>query len=102
MKAKTDKSHVLSPGEIHLTATIDGNSILSEKLLLNAQVLLGVTIDSNLSFDSQITNLCKTATIKTKTFGLFMDFCQKIYSPQVKKCSIEQLASNNWPSGLTT
>ena len=60
MKANTDKSHLLLSGNNKVTANIDGNIIESEE----SQVLLGVTIDSNLSFDKHINNLCKNAGAK--------------------------------------
>ena len=52
MKANTEKSHLLLSGSDNLTANIDGNVIESEE----NQILLGITIDSNLSFNKRITN----------------------------------------------
>ena len=60
MKANTDKSHILLYGNNKVTANIDGNIIESEE----SQVLLGVTIDSNLSLHKHINNLCKNAGAK--------------------------------------
>ena len=60
MKVNTDKSHLLLSGNASLTSNIDNNLIESE----NEQVLLGVTIDSNLSFEKHINNLCKKASQK--------------------------------------
>ena len=60
MKANTDKSHLLLSGKNNLTANIDGNVTESE----DSQVLLGITIDSNLSFNKHINNLCKKASAK--------------------------------------
>ena len=60
MKANTDKSHLLLSGDNKITSNIDGSIIESEE----SQVLLGVTIDSNLLFDKHINNLCKTAGAK--------------------------------------
>ena len=54
------KLHLLLSGNNKVTANIDGNIIESEE----SQVLLGVTIDSNLSFDKHINNLCKNASAK--------------------------------------
>ena len=47
MKANTDKSHLLLSSKNNLTANIDGNVIEPE----DSQVLLDITIDSNLSFN---------------------------------------------------
>ena len=60
MKANTDKSHLLLSGNIDLNANIDGNVTESEE----SQVLLRITIDSNLSFKTHINNLCKKASAK--------------------------------------
>ena len=47
MKVITGKSHFLISGSNKLTVNIDGNVIESE----DNQILLGITIDSNLSFN---------------------------------------------------
>ena len=60
MKVNTDKSHLLLSGNAKLTSNIDNNIIESE----NNQELLGITIDSNLTFETHITNLCKKASQK--------------------------------------
>ena len=71
MKASTEKSRLSGSnrltanidgnvGSNRLTANIDGNVIESE----DNQILLGITIDSNLSFNKHINNLCKKASTK--------------------------------------
>ena len=60
MKANTDKSHILLSGNNKQLANIDGHQIISE----HEQVLLGVTIDSNLTFETHINNLCKKSSAK--------------------------------------
>ena len=60
MKVITGKSHFLISGSNKLTVNIDGNVIESE----DNQILLGITIDSNLSFNKHISNLCKKASTK--------------------------------------
>ena len=60
MKANTEKSHLLLSGKQKLIANIDGNLIESE----SSQILLGINIDSNLSFENHINNLCKKASTK--------------------------------------
>ena len=60
MKVNTDKNHLLLSGNIKLISNIDYNLIESEK----EQVLLGITIDSNLSFEEHINNFCKKASQK--------------------------------------
>ena len=47
MKANTDKNHRLLSNKNNLTVNIDGNVLESE----DSQVLLGITINSNLSFN---------------------------------------------------
>ena len=60
MKINADKSHLLLSGNTQLTSDIDNNLITSEK----EQMLLGTTIDSNLSFEEHFNNLCKKASQK--------------------------------------
>ena len=60
MKANTEKSQLLLSGSNRLTANIDGNVIESE----DNQILLGKTIDSSLSFNKRINDLCKESSAK--------------------------------------
>ena len=50
MKVNTGKSHLLVSGNVRGTAKIDNNYIESEK----EQALLGITIDSNLTFENML------------------------------------------------
>ena len=52
MKTNTGKSHLLLSVSCKLTANIDGNLMESK----GNQILLGITIDSNLSFNKHINN----------------------------------------------
>ena len=60
MKINTDKSHLLMSGNLKVVAVIDSNLIESE----NEQELLGVLIDSRLTFKSHVNNICKKASQK--------------------------------------
>ena len=60
MKVNTGKSHLLLSGNSRATATIDNSYIESE----DQQVLLGITIDSNLTFENHINSICKKASQK--------------------------------------
>ena len=60
MNANTQKSSSVIWPKNNLTANIDGNVIESE---VN-QVLLGIIIDSNLSFNKHVNNLYKEASAK--------------------------------------
>ena len=60
MKANTEKSHLLLPESNKVTANIDGKVIESE----DNHILLGITIDSNLSFNKHINFLYKKASAK--------------------------------------
>ena len=55
MKVNTGKSHLLLSGNSRATATIDNSYIESE----DEQVLLGITVDSNLTFENYINSTCK-------------------------------------------
>ena len=76
MKTNTEKSHLLLSGSNKLTANIHGNVIESE----DNQILLGITIDSNLSFNKHVNNLCKKASAKlndlTRIYG-YMEFLKR-------------------------
>ena len=58
MKVNTAKIHLLLPGNSGATATIDNSYIESE----DEQVLLGITIDSNLTFENHINSIYKKAS----------------------------------------
>ena len=60
MKVNTGKSHLLLSGNSRATATIDNSYIESE----DEQVLLGITIDSNLTFENHKRNIFKKASQK--------------------------------------
>ena len=60
MKVNTGKSHLLLSGNSRATATIDNSYIESE----DEQVLLGITTDSNLTFENHVRNICKKASQK--------------------------------------
>ena len=60
MKVNTGKSHLLLSGNSRATATIDN----SYTELVDEQVLLGITIDSNFTFENHITSICKKASQK--------------------------------------
>ena len=60
MKVNTGKSHLLLPRNSRATGMIDNSYIESE----DEQVLLGITIDSNLAFENYVRNICKKASQK--------------------------------------
>ena len=75
MIVNTGKSHLLVSGNVRPKAKIDNNDIESEK----EQVLLGITIDSNLTFENHINNICKKAS-------------QKLNVLSSKSCSLHEYA----------
>ena len=60
MKVNAGKSYLQDSGNVSATAKIDKNYIESEK----EQVLLGIMIDSNLTFENHVNHICKTARQK--------------------------------------
>ena len=60
MKVNTGKSHLLVSENVRATAKIESNYIESEK----EQVLLSITIDSNLTFGNHLNNICKKVSQK--------------------------------------
>ena len=58
MEVNTEKTNLLVSGNVSATAKIDNNYTESEK----EQVLLGITIDSNVTFENHINNICRRAS----------------------------------------
>ena len=65
MKVNTGKSHLLFSGNSRATASIH-NSYIELK---DEQVLLGITVDSNLTFENHINSICKKASQKLNAFA---------------------------------
>ena len=65
MKANTGKSHLSLSANSRATATIDKSYTESE----GEQVLLGLTIDSNVTFENRINSICKKASQKLNFFA---------------------------------
>ena len=65
MKVNTGKSHILLSGNSRATATIDNSDIASE----DEQVLLGITIDSKLTFENHINSICKKSSQKSNSLA---------------------------------
>ena len=59
-KVNTGKNHLLLSGNSRTTTTIDNSYVESE----DEQVLLGITTDSNLTFENHINSICKKASQK--------------------------------------
>ena len=60
MKIKSGKSHILFSGNSNVSANIENPDIISE----DKNELVGVILDSKLSFEDLINNLCKKASQK--------------------------------------
>ena len=60
MKANTGENHLLVSRNVRAITKIDNNYIESEQ----EQVLLGITIHSNLTFGNHINNICKRTSHK--------------------------------------
>ena len=60
MKLNSGKSHMLFSGNDNVNVTIDDHTIISE----NKNELLSIILDSKLSFEDHINNLCKKASQK--------------------------------------
>ena len=65
MKVNTGKSHLLHSGSSRATVSIDNSYIESEDEL----VLLGITVDSNLTFENHINSICKKTSQKLKALA---------------------------------
>ena len=60
MKVNTGKSRLPVSGNVRATAKIDNNYTEPEK----EEESLGITIDSNLTFENHVDNICKNASQK--------------------------------------
>ena len=58
MKINSGKSHILFPGNDNVSTNIDVHVIISG----NKNELLGIILDSKLSFEDRINNICKKAS----------------------------------------
>ena len=73
MKANADKRHLLVTGNYEVSANINKFEIESSK----KEKLLGISIDTTLSFEHHITSLCKKASQKLHALARiahYMDF----------------------------
>ena len=82
-KANTDKSQLWVSGSNKLTANID-NVTESE----DNQILLGKTIDSNLSFNKHINNSCKNASAKLNAPARISGYMDLPKGPMIMKSFI--------------
>ena len=65
MKINTGKSHLILSGNSRAMATIDNNYIELE----DEQVLLSITIDSNLTFENHINRIYKKVSQKSNVLA---------------------------------
>ena len=65
VKVNSDKSHLLVSGNVRATAKIDNNYIESEQ----EQMLLGIMIDSKLTFENHVNNIYKRASQKLNSLA---------------------------------
>ena len=70
MKVNTVKSHLLLSGSSRATATIDNSYIELE----SEPVLLGITVDSNLTFENRINSICKKASQTLNALAKFAPY----------------------------
>ena len=64
-KVNTGRNHLLLLGNSRATATIDNSYIESEY----EKVLLGITIDSNVTFENHINSICDKASEKSNALA---------------------------------
>ena len=90
MKVNTDKSHLLLSGNTKLTSNIDNNITESEM----KQKLLGITIDSNLSFEEHVNNICKKASQKLNALASISSYMDI----QKQRASMESFITSQFSS----
>ena len=79
MKVTTGKSHLLLSGNFRATATIDNTYIEFE----DEQLLLGITIDSNLTFANHINSICKKASQKLNALARITPYMKSYNNHEV-------------------
>ena len=72
MKVNTGKSHLLLSGNSRATATIDNRYIESE----DEQALLGITVESNLTFENHINRILKKASQKLNALSSLYEYTE--------------------------
>ena len=87
VNVNTGKSHLLLSGNSRATATIDNSYIESE----DEQVLLGITIDSNLTFENLINCICKKSSQKLNALARIAPYI----NIQKRKTILKSFS--NWP-----
>ena len=70
MKINCGKCQILFSGNDNVSANIDNHSIISE----NKNELLGIILDSKLSFEDHINNLCKKASQKLNALARIVPY----------------------------
>ena len=75
MKVNIGKSHLLLSGNSRATATIDNNYTESE----DKQVLLGIAIDSNLTFENHINNISMKASQKLNALARIVPYNHEVF-----------------------
>ena len=84
MKVNTGKSHLLLSGSSRATATIDNSYIESE----DKPVLLGITIDSNFTFENHINSICKKASQKLNALARIAPYMNMQKKRTIMKCFV--------------
>ena len=70
IKINTDRSHFSLSGETQKVSNIDDNIIELE----NNQILLGILIDSNLTFEEHINNVCQKVSQKLNALARISNY----------------------------
>ena len=85
MKANSDKSHILWSYSEPSAALVDGSAIESN----TKEILLGITIDRDLTFDEHVNILCKTACRKLNALVRLAPFMKVDKKTMIMKAFIE-------------
>ena len=86
MKIDSGKSHILFSGNDHVSANINDYTIISE----NKNEQLGIMLDSKLSFEDHINNLCKKASQKLNALARIASYVCLEKRKTVMKAYISQ------------
>ena len=88
MKINSGKSHILFSGNDNVSANMNDHAIIFE----NKDELLGIILDSKLSFEDNISNLCKNASQKLNVLARIAPYmCLEKRKTVMKAYIISQL-----------
>ena len=96
MKANSGKSHISFSGNDNVSANIDDHTIICE----NKNELIGIILDSKLTFEDHINNLCKKASQKLNALARIAPYGSIYKISQVLATEMFEVKNNIAPETM--